>query len=34
VRNAIRAADDFVRRGISEKIRERALTFAPPPLSR
>jgi glycerol-3-phosphate acyltransferase PlsX len=34
VRNAIRAADDFVRRGISEKIRERALTFAPPTLSR
>jgi glycerol-3-phosphate acyltransferase PlsX len=32
--NAIRAADDFVRRGIPEKIRERALTFAPPPLSR
>jgi hypothetical protein len=34
VSNAIRAADDFVRRGIPEKIRERALTFAPPPLSR
>ncbi len=34
VRNAIRAADDFVRRGIPEKIRERALLFAPPSLSR
>src|ERR1035441_2341185 len=30
VRNAIRAADEFVRRGIPEKIREQALLFAPP----
>jgi glycerol-3-phosphate acyltransferase PlsX len=34
VRNAIRAARDFVARGIPEKIRAKAVTFAPPALSR
>jgi glycerol-3-phosphate acyltransferase PlsX len=34
VRNAIRAAHDFVERGIPEKIRAKAVTFAPSALSR
>jgi glycerol-3-phosphate acyltransferase PlsX len=34
VRNAIKAAHDFVERGIPEKIRAKAITFAPPALTR
>ncbi len=34
VRNAIRAADQFAAHGIPEKIRAKALEFAPGPLSR
>jgi glycerol-3-phosphate acyltransferase PlsX len=34
VRNAIKAANDFVQRRIPEKIREKAVTFAPPALTR
>jgi glycerol-3-phosphate acyltransferase PlsX len=34
VRNAIKAAHDFVERGIPEKIRSKAITFAPPALTR
>ncbi len=34
VRNAIRAAHDFVAHGIPEKIRRKAVEFAPEPLSR
>jgi glycerol-3-phosphate acyltransferase PlsX len=34
VRNAIRAAHDFVERGIPGKIRAKAITFAPPALTR
>jgi glycerol-3-phosphate acyltransferase PlsX len=34
VRNAIKAAHDFVERGIPGKIRAKAITFAPPALTR
>ncbi|MEO8056365.1 MAG: phosphate--acyl-ACP acyltransferase, partial [Acidobacteriota bacterium] len=34
VRNAIKAAHDFVQRRIPEKIRDKAMTFAPPALTR
>jgi glycerol-3-phosphate acyltransferase PlsX len=34
VRNAIKAAHDFVERGIPEKIHDKAMTFAPPALTR
>jgi glycerol-3-phosphate acyltransferase PlsX len=34
VRNAIKAAHDFVQRRIPDKIRAKAITFAPPALTR
>ena len=34
VRNAIKAAHDFVQRRIPDKIRDKAMTFAPPALTR
>jgi len=34
VRNAIRTAHDFAAHGIPEKIRVKALEFAPGPISR
>jgi len=34
VKNAIRAADAFARHGVPQKIRDKALEFAPEPFRR